>query len=129
MPDEEVIIDSSSDIGAIGLTISGFILTLLTIIITFRSGQILSNENLSNNSSPFRIFLASPLYKTSINILKYGVISLVSISFSILILKILIVHDYAELLFYINIIGLIIILMTFIRCFYILNLIIKMQNK
>ena len=48
--------DFSSDIGAIGLTISGFILTLVTILITLKSGQIISDEELKNDSSLFKIF-------------------------------------------------------------------------
>jgi len=49
--------DLSIDIGAIGLTVSGFILTLVTILITFKSGEILSDNRLDNGSNPFKIFL------------------------------------------------------------------------
>ncbi|WP_289039174.1 hypothetical protein [uncultured Zobellia sp.] len=120
--------DLSIDIGAIGLTVSGFILTLVTILITFKSGEILSDNSLDNDSSPFKIFLGSKLYKKSINILKYGVLSLVSISIAIFILKMFSGSISSEYILSANIIGIIIISTTFIRCFYVLNIILKMQD-
>lgn len=118
----------SSDIGTVGLTVSGFILTLATILITFKSGQILSDENLDNQSSPFKIFLGSRLYKQSINVLKYGVLSLVAISILIFVLKIFSGNLNPKISLFANIVGLVIISTTFIRCFYVLNIILKMQE-
>lgn len=118
----------ASDIGAIGLTISGFILTLVTILISFKSSQLSSEEKLKNSSNPFKIFLASNLYTNSIKIMQKGVISLIIISFSIYISKILFVNMTFNFLFYLNVVGLIIILSTFLRCYYILGLILKMQK-
>ncbi|HDZ03512.1 hypothetical protein LCGC14_0265980 [marine sediment metagenome] len=120
--------DISLDIGAIGLTVSGFILTLVTILITFKSGEILSDNRLDNDSNPFKIFLSSPLYKKSINILKYGVLSLVIISISIFIIKLFSGNIYFKYTLSANIIGIVIISSTFIRCFYVLNIILKMQE-
>lgn len=120
--------DLSIDIGAIGLTVSGFILTLVTILITFKSGEILSDNSLDNDSNPFKIFLGSALYKKSINILKYGVLSLVTISIAIFILKMFSGNIGSEYILSANIIGIIIISTTFIRCFYVLNIILKMQD-
>lgn len=120
--------DLSIDIGAIGLTVSGFILTLVTILITFKSGEILSDNRLDNESNPFKIFLRSTLYKKAINILKYGVLSLVMISVVIFILKIFSGNVRAEYILGTNIMGIIIISTTFIRCFYVLNIILKMQD-
>ncbi len=120
--------DFASDIGAIGLTISGFILTLITILISFKSSQLLSEEKLKNDSNPFKIFLASNLYKNSIRILQHGVISLIVISFLIYLSKLIFTLKLSEYIFYLNIIGLIIILSTFLRCYYVLGLILKMQK-
>ncbi len=119
----------SSDLGAIGFTVSGFILTLITILLTLRSGQILSQEKIENSTSPFKIFLSSPLYMKAINILKYGVLSLVVVSLLLYLLKLLVPSDLIHYLFYCNIVGLIIIFSTFNRCFYVLGLIMKMQNS
>ena len=128
LPSSEKSSDFASDIGAIGLTVSGFILTLITILISFKSGQIIAEEKLTNSSSPFKIFLASPLYGRSIDILKYGVLSLVLVSFLIYILKLSLDDKYLVYIFHVNILGLIIILMTFLRCFFVLGIIMKMQN-
>lgn len=121
--------DFSSDIGTVGLTVSGFILTLLTILMTLKSGQLVNEEELSQKSSPFKIFLASQLYMRSIEILRNGVLSLVTICFLIFFLKMLFQDQIKEDLFYINVIGLFIIITTFLRCFYVLNLILRMQKK
>lgn len=122
-------LDLATDIGGIGLTISGFILTLITILMTLRSGQILSEEELRNNSSPFKVFLSSDLYLKSIKILKNGVLSLIIICFIIFFFKLLFSASLGKYFFYFNIVGLIIIITTFSRCFYVLNLIMKMQSK
>jgi hypothetical protein len=120
--------DFASDLGAIGLTVSGFILTLITILLTLKSGQLLTEEKLTNNSSPFKIFLSSKLYNRSVNILKHGVLSLVLISILLYILKLTLPSDFLLYIFYINILGLVIILATFLRCFYVIDLILKMQQ-
>lgn len=118
----------SSDIATLGLTISGFILTLITILISFKSNQLSNEEKLTNNSSPFKIFLASIHYKTSIGILKNGVISLIVVSFTIYLALISLQAEQLICLFFFNILGLLIILATFFRCFYILDLVLKMQS-
>lgn len=118
----------SSDLGAIGFTVSGFILTLITILLTLKSAQILTKEKLSEDSSSFKIFLGSKLYSKSIDILKYGVLSLVLISLLLYLLKLLVPTNYIHNLFYFNIVGLIIIFTTFLRCFHVLGLIMKMQD-
>lgn len=128
LPCNNISADFSSDIGAIGLTVAGFVLTLITILLTLKSGQLLSNDELTEESNPFKIFLSSKLYNKAITILKKGVFSLVFISMLLYILKIglnILVQDY---IFYFNLVGLIIILSTFLRCFYVLTLILKMQN-
>lgn len=128
LPCGELCIDFSSDIGAIGLTVSGFVLTLITILLTLKSGQLLSNEELTEKSSPFKIFLASKMYNKSISVLKKGVFSLVFISMVLYILKLGLNLIMQEYILYFNLIGLVIILSTFLRCFYVLSLILKMQE-
>ena len=120
--------DFASDIGAIGLTFSGFILTLITILISFKSSQLSEPESLNNNSNAFKIFLASDLYSDSIKILQKGVISLIVISFIIFTAKLFFVNKTFNYLFFLNITGLIIILSTFFRCYYVLSLILRMQK-
>lgn len=128
IPEKKFSYEFASDIGAIGLTISGFILTLITILISFKSSQILGEEKLKNDSNTFKIFLASDLYKSSIKILQNGVISLIIISFVIFLTKLLYLDDISDYIFYLNIVGLVVILSTFLRCYYVLGLILKMQS-
>lgn len=128
LPCKQNSLDFASDIGAIGLTVSGFVLTLITILLTLKSGQLLSNESLTNESSPFKIFLSSKLYQQTICILKKGVYSLVFISMLLYTLKMTLNPSISQNIFFANIIGLFVILTTFLRCFYVLSLILKMQE-
>lgn len=117
----------SNDISAIGLTVSGFILTLLSILITLKSNSILTTEKDWTNA--FEIFLASDLYKTSVSILLNGVVVLVIISFINLAIGTLMKDIYKDWGLYTNIVCLLFIILTFLRCFHILSLIFKMQDN
>ena len=129
-PNTENSLDFASDIGTAGLTISGFLLTLITILMTLKSNEIINGDNeLSNDSPSFKIFLKSKLYVRSIEILINGVFSLVMICFIIFGIRMLFSKELEHIFFYLNIIGLLIILSTFLRCFYVLNLILKMQKN
>ena len=119
--------EKSNDIATIGLTIAGFILTLLTILLTLKSNSILSSEKDELNA--FEIFLASDLYSKSVAILKNGVIILIIVSFVTLGTGTLTNDIYKEFGLYINVVCLLFILLTFLRCFIILNLIFDMQNN
>lgn len=117
----------SNDISTIGLTVSGFILTLLSILLTLKSRSILDNEKNYNNN--FEVFLASNLYSKSIKILKKGVVILIFISLISLTIGTLMKDVYKDYGLYINIVCLLFIFLTFLRCFHILNLIFDMQNR
>lgn len=121
--------ENSTNVGSVGLTISGFILTLLTILLTLKSNSIIKGEKVTSGSNAFHVFLASDLYKKSISILKNGVIILLLISFLTLAASVLTKEFYEVYGFYINTICLLFILLTFLRCFHILNLIFNMQNN
>lgn len=121
--------ETSTNVGSVGLTISGFILTLLTILLTLKSNAIIKPENITSGSNAFQVFLASNLYKKSIAILKNAVVILLFVSFSTLATSVLSKTFYQEYGFYINTVCLLFILLTFLRCFHILNLILEMQNN
>lgn len=128
-PNEAKILSLSSDIGTIGLTISGFILTLLTILITLKNGEDTSEIPITEKSTAFQVFFASPLYFESTKILKGAVYSLVLISIINYFSKILISTEHMDILFFVNITGLIIISTTFLRSLLVLSTIIKIQKK
>lgn len=117
----------SKEIAGIGITISGFILTILTILLTLKSSNIQSKKEKREGNS-FKIFLASPLYSKAIIILKNGVLTLLVVSFITLGFSIFFERYYCDYGVYANIVCLIFILLVFLRSFYILNLIFKMQN-
>ncbi len=119
--------EKSNDIATIGLTIAGFILTLLTILLTLKSNSILSKEK--NTTNAFEVFLTSNLYVRSVSVLKNGVVILLIVSFITLGMGTLTNDIYKELGLYINVICLLFIILTFLRCFVILNLIFDMQNN
>lgn len=117
-----------SDLGSIGLTIGGFLLTISTILISFKINSLYDKSELKNNSNSFKIFISSPLYFKTVSLLNKSVIILVLLSLCNYLFKIAIPLHYNYLLFYLNICTTFIILTTFFRCLYVLNLIIKMQT-
>lgn len=121
--------ENSPNLGSIGLTISGFIMTLLTILLTVKSNNIIRGEDSKTSNNAFHIFLSSPLYSKSITILKSGVLILLFISFGTLAISVLGKELYSKFGFYINAICLLFILITFLRCFHVINMILRMQNN
>jgi len=119
----------SKTIAGIGITISGFVLTILTILITLKSNELSIKEKKKKNNNSFKIFLKSELYGQSINILKNGVLSLLIVSFLTLALSMFFDNLYCAYGIYLDLACIIFIIMVFLRSFYILNLIFKMQNK
>lgn len=126
--------DSNSQmIPSIGITISGFILTMLTILLTLKSNSIISNDK--NKNSPgiyennFKVFLSSNLYSKSITILKNGVIYLLMISFLTLGISVILNPIYSSIGLYLNLVCLVSTILVFLRSFYVINLIFKMQTK
>ncbi|WP_298313562.1 hypothetical protein [uncultured Aquimarina sp.] len=117
----------ATDIGRTGLIVSGFILTMVTILLSLKSNQIIMDKELKNSSPAFLIFLASPLFKKSINILKYGIISLVTLSISLYVISLTVSKSFFKYMLYFDLVGLIIIFLTFLRCLYVLSLILKTQ--
>lgn len=118
----------SSDLGAIGLTISGFLLTISTILISFKITALNDQQELKNNSNAFKIFISSPLYFKTIGFLNKSVILLIILSLTNYLFKIIFPVGFNCPLFYLNICTMFIILTTFSRCIYLLNLVIKMQH-
>ena len=117
----------SKEVAGLGVTVSGFILTILSILISLKSNQNETSKKI--NYSPFEIFLASKLYGKSISVLKKGVIILLFVSFLTLSFSTLLKEQYCVYGLYFNITCLFLILLVFLRSFYLLNLIFKMQNK
>ena len=120
------LINSSKDIATVGLTVAGFVLTILTVLIGIKI-----SFNSTNTSAPdvskFYLFLNSELYKKSTSLLKWGVINLIFVSV-LLFSSHLIVSSNEILIALLNVGVLVIIIITFFRCFLVLDLIMDIEE-
>lgn len=129
IPKAERSISMISDLSNIGFTSAGFILTLLTVLITFKSGSSITKNNYNDKNSIFELFFASNLYFVTVKILKNAIKSLIVISVLGYALKIGLSKELLKYTFYFNVIGLTIISLTLYRCLLILSQIMKMQEQ
>lgn len=128
LPKSERSLSMTSDLSNIGLTCTGFILTLLTVLITFKSSSKVSKENYTNEDSLFEMFFASDLYFMTVKILKNCIKSLIFISVFGYSLKLGLKQEYLKFTFFYNVLGLTILALTLWRCLMILTKILKMQE-
>ena len=129
IPKESIYISIISDISSIGLTSAGFILTLLTVLITFKSGSKLTKEEYENAKSVFELFFISDLYFETVKHLKNCIKSLIIISIFGYVLKLGLSPEYRYLIYFSNYLGLTIIILTLWRCLLILSKILSMQKQ
>jgi hypothetical protein len=129
LPKDEYSLDMASDLSNISLTSAGFILTLLTVLITFKSGSNLTKEQATESNTLFELFFTSPLYFETVKYLKNCIKSLITIAIIGFSLKLGLTKGFREYIFFFNIIGLIVIVMTLWRCLLILSKILEMQEN
>lgn len=129
IPKEEYLISIASDLSTISLTLAGFILTLMTVLISFKA----SNETKKNNDAAdlnlFEMFFNSKLYFQTVQFLKNGIKSLIFISVLGYVIKLLFNQGKYHLLYFYNYFGLVIIVLTLWRSLIILTKIIKIQEE
>jgi len=128
LPSDERSMSMTTDLSNIGLTSTGFILTLLTVLITFKSSSKVTKTKNTEDDSVFELFFASGLYFITVGILKNCIKSLILISVLGFSLKIGLPKDFIKFSFFYNIFGLIVIALTLYRCLLILTKILKMQE-
>lgn len=128
LPKDERSLSMTSDLANVGLTSAGFILTLLTVLITFKSSSKINKKNYSEDDSLFDLFFTSDLYFTTVTILKNAIKSLILASVIGYALKLGLPKEILKFVFFYNAFGLIIISMTLYRCLLILTKILKMQE-
>ncbi|NRR93391.1 hypothetical protein HSX10_17590 [Winogradskyella undariae] len=128
LPKDERSLSMTSDLANVGLTSAGFILTLLTVLITFKSSSKINKKNYSDDDSLFDLFFSSELYFMTVRILKNCIKSLILISVIGFALKLAIPKDFLKYVFFYNIFGLIIIALTLYRCLLVLTKVLKMQE-
>lgn len=128
LPKNERSLSMTSDLANVGLTSAGFILTLFTVLITFKSGSKINKKNYSEEDSLFDLFFTSDLYFESVQILKNCIKSLILISVIGYSLKLGLPKQFLKYVFFYNVFGLIIIALTLYRCLLILTKVLKMQE-
>jgi|SRR5665647_959025 len=129
IPEEKYIMPMSSDLSTISITSSGFILTLLTVLITFKSNSQINKNNYSDSNTTFELFFASDLYIDTIKHLKNCVKSLIIIAVLGYLLKMLLNSNSYYWIYYFNLFSLFIIVLTLWRCLLILTAIFNMQKE
>lgn len=127
LPSFDRSISITSDLANVGLTSAGFILTLLTVLITFKSSSTINQNNYTEENTVFELFFTSRLYTVTVIILKNCIKSLIFISVLGFSIKLSLLQQHLHFSFFYNIFGLCIITLTLWRCLLILSKIMKMQ--
>ena len=129
LPKEGYVYSIISDLSTVSLTMVGFTLTLVTVLISFKSSSKVNKNQIKDTDSVFDIFFVSQLYFDTIKHLKNGIKSLTLIALIGYLLKLIIDHINYEVLFVFCFISITIILMTVARFLLILSAIIKIQQS
>jgi len=128
LPKVETLLSITGELSTISLTFAGFILTLLTILITFKTGaQVPTDEN-QHLVPLFHIFFSTPLYFKTIMLLKNAIKSLIVIAMVGYVLKLTLRDQNLVFLFFFDIIAVCIITLTLWRNLTILSLILSLQK-
>ena len=129
VPKDETILSIVSDLSTIALTLSGFILTLLTVLISFKSTAKSKKDINFGSDTLYEIFYSTDLYFETVRHLKNAIIGLTFTAIIGYSLKLTLVSEYYIVIFAFNLFSLIIILLTLCRCLLILSKIIKIQKE
>jgi len=129
LPKTAILLSITSDLSTISLTFAGFILTLLTILVTFKTGaQIPTDEN-QHIIPLFDIFFSTNLYYKTVILLKNAIKSLIVIAMLGYLLKLVLRDCTLPMLFFFDIIAICSITLTLWRNLTILGLILKLHRK
>lgn len=128
VPTKEFTLSSVSDIANVSFSSTGFILTILTVLITFKAGAQ-KKDRIENYDSALDLFFQTPLYSQTTYHLKNCIKSLIVIGLLGYILKIIISPIYCKYLFLFLVFSLFILALTLMRCLLILNKVLMLQNK
>jgi hypothetical protein len=128
VPKHDFILSSVSDIANISFSSTGFILTILTVLITFKASSR-RKDKIENYDSALDFFFQTPLYAQTTYHLKNCIKSLVVLGLIDYIFKITIPKGLNEYLFCFLIFSLFILALTLMRCLLILSKVLTLQNK
>lgn len=117
----------TGDLTNVSLTMAGFILTILTVLITFKENS--PSESKKESNTIFNKFFSTDYYFESIKHLKNCIKSIVFIAALGFFLQIFINEDDHEYFFFYNILGLIVLILSVQRCLLILSKILTLQKE
>jgi hypothetical protein len=129
IPEEDFILSMTSDISNIGFTSAGFVLTFLTLLITFKGSSTTNKNSSIETHGVFDLFLATDLYDKTITHLKNAVKSLVLMAIVGYSFKLLLNPPFKYIAYYFNISGVFLASITLWRCLIILTKILNIQKK
>jgi len=129
LPKAEMSVSTTTDLATIALTLAGFVLTLLTVLITFKTGARIPNSGGNEDVPLFDLFFSTGLYYRTTTLLKGCIKSLIFVAILGFTLKLFLTGGVTKYLFFANVIGLIIIATTLWRSLLILTNIIKLQKQ
>jgi len=129
LPTKEINLGMATDVATIALTLAGFILTLLTVLITFKAGAKIPNSRNQEELPLFDLFFSTHYYYDTVALLKGAIKSLVFVSILGFSLKLILRSDGLAYLFFCNVGGLVIIVTTLLRSLLILTKIVDLQRQ
>lgn len=118
-----------TDLTTISLTLAGFILTLLTVLITFKSGSKVQELKADSKESIFDQFFATGLYFDTVRHLKNCIKSLIFIGFIGFTLKLGLAALFKTDIFYFNTFSIVVVFLTTYRCLLILGAVLNLQKE
>ncbi|PHR12837.1 MAG: hypothetical protein COA40_08210 [Aequorivita sp.] len=128
IPSQDFIQNLLSDLATIAFTSAGFILTILTVLVTFKANSK-KKETIKEYDSALSLFFNTPLYPKSTNILKNSIKILLFVALFSFLLKAFSLEFQMEFLFASLIFPLILITMALLRCVLLLSKILELQNN
>ncbi|WEA01834.1 hypothetical protein [Mucilaginibacter sp. SJ] len=129
LPESGNALSTTTDLSTIALTLAGFVLTLLTVLVTFKTSAKVPDRNNNDDVTVFDLFFSTKLYYKTTDLLKNGIKSLTFIAVVGFSLKIFLNEAATRYITFWNIIGLVIIVTTLWRNLLILSKIIGLQKE
>lgn len=127
LPDDNDSYSLTGDLTNIALTMGGFILTILTVLITFKDN---SSANVNADGAPtFNRFFSTDYYHETVRHLKNCIKSIIVIAALGFFFKLALIQDVREYLFFLNVFGITIIIFSVYRCLLILSRILELQKS
>ena len=135
LPTKEMVLSIITDISTISFTSAGFVLTFLTLLISFKisTKPITKNkretlEDTYNELSIFTIFLNTSLYTETVKYLKNGVKELLIIAIVGYGLKLLTANISTLIMFHFSVFGIVIISLVLWRSLIVLSRVLLVQD-